>query len=1050
MRKLAGIVAIAVAVRLATGISPVLAASVIGALAVAAAVYGLCSHRRLQLRSWAESWGVLSLGLVAVVIAAAMEGVGHAPTLSPAALPLALTLGGDALAVAGLCLLIHWRMPGRASEALTTSVVSAMALWFALLTLVVVPGHGWHPGTQIPSMAVPALEFVMVALTGSLMSMTEKHPVAYRYLLAGFACLFVGHAVSSALFLAGRTSSPVPLDAVALWGACLWGASVLHPSQRDAFEPVPLRSGRPSWPHVVLLLAATLIVPGTLVLQSVLGLPSHKQIVVLGSALLPALVVGYLLHQVFARSAAEYRAQHDALTGVCNRVLFSDSLAASLIEAGRNDSGLALMFLDLDRFKSINDSLGHSVGNQLLQAVVKRLQACLRPRDTLARMGGDEFTILFPDIDSKEQAANLAERILGAFAEPFNVGGRLLPVQASIGVAVHPEDGDEADELFRHADTAMYQAKASGRNTYVVYDTAMSARARLRFALESSLRSALDQGRLTVHFQPKLRVSDGAMVGVEALARWSHPRLGMIPPWAFIPLAEETSLIASLGEWVLEMSCLEAKRWQERTGQRVSVAVNLSPRQFVRQSVVGMVADVLERTHFDPTLLELEVTEGVLMEHMEEAAASLSELRAMGIRCSIDDFGTGYSALTYLTDIPVDAIKIDPSFVRRIDSESGAAPIVGAVISLAHSLGLQVVAEGVETDAQLQFLQASGADYVQGYLFKPAVASDEIEALLRDRWPEVAEADDEESRQALRPEVYVLPSARLSSILTGVASDTGWSEEPDVADLEAVLAALQTGEDLPLAARQLALTPARMALGTLAGLASITGGLSAAGALPKVTQNFAAQVLHQATGLGVSPFEPPAPGAAPVTLAAVDAPVASHAGPGRAAGDASPAAEGVGPGSSVDASPVEAPPGGSTSTPATPGGTGAGGSGTPPAVGGPGGATGGSGGGSSGGGSSGGTTPGNSGNAPGHGGSSPGAGGGTSGGSTGGSGGGSGGQCSPGSSGDAPGHKSTSSTVPCGPGGPGAGANSSGGSAGSGSSGSNSSGNSASAPGHGK
>ncbi|HLX88675.1 MAG TPA: diguanylate cyclase, partial [Acidimicrobiales bacterium] len=351
MRKLAGIAAIAGAIRLATGISAVLAAAIIGGVAVAAAAYGLWTHRRFQLRSWLTSWGVLSLGLVAVVAGAAMEGVGHTPRLAQAVPALVLTLVGDALAIAGLCLLIHWRMPGRASAAFTTAVVSALALWFALLSLVVVPGHGWHPGSQLPSMAVPALEFVMVALTGSLMAMSEKHPVAYRYLMAGFSCLFVCHAVNSALFLAGRSSSPVPLDALSLWGACLWGGSVLHPSQRVSFEPVPLRSGRPTWPHVVLLLAATLVVPGTLLLQSVLGLPSNKSVALIGSALLPALVVGYLLHQVFARSAAEYRAQHDALTGVCNRVLFSDSLSASLIDAGRNDRGLAVMFLDLDRFK---------------------------------------------------------------------------------------------------------------------------------------------------------------------------------------------------------------------------------------------------------------------------------------------------------------------------------------------------------------------------------------------------------------------------------------------------------------------------------------------------------------------------------------------------------------------------------------------------------------------------------------------------------------------------------------------------------------------------
>ncbi|HAM01022.1 MAG TPA: hypothetical protein DCQ30_02155, partial [Acidimicrobiaceae bacterium] len=842
------------AIRLAMGVDPALAAGLVGGLVLVATVYGLWTNGRVQLRSWLVSWGVIAAGLLGVVGGAVLAALAHTPHATQSVGPEALTIGGDVLAMAGLCLLIHRRMPGRSSEALTTAVVAVVAVWFALLTLVVVPAHGWHPGVQILPMASPACDFVLLWLTGTLMSMTEKHPAGYRYLLLGFACLFVSHAVGAALYIGVHGTSPVPLDAVALWGACLWACAVLHPSQRAALEPVPIRTARPSWAHVALLMAATFVVPGVLGVQLLLGIPLKPATLVLGSALLPALVTMHLLHQVFARSAAEYRAQHDALTGVCNRVLFNDRLALSLIESARTGRGLALMFIDLDRFKSINDSLGHAIGNHLLQAVVSRLQAALRPRDTLARMGGDEFTILFDEIEGKEQAANLAERMLQVFSEPFSVSGRLLPVQASIGVAVAPGDGQDVDTLFKHADTAMYQAKAAGRNTYVVYDTTMSVKARLRFALESSLRSALEQGRLTVHYQPKLAAADGTMVGVEALARWQHPRLGMIPPWAFIPLAEETSLIASLGEWVLETACLQAKQWERWTSAPLSVAVNLSPRQFVRQSVVRMVEDVLERTQFDPRLLELEVTESVLMEHMDEAAASLSELRAMGIRCAIDDFGTGYSALTYLTEIPVDAIKIDPSFVRRIDSESGAAPIVGAVIELAHTLKLAVVAEGVETDAQFQFLRSHGCDYVQGYRFSPALAADDLEALLRGDLPFITEAGSIAPGELNAASGSLLPAGRLTSILSGVPTNGAWMSNPESGDVEAVIAALQLEEGVPLGVvRPFGLTSARMAVGTLAGLASLTGGLSVAGVLPKATQSIAAQILNQATGLGLAP-----------------------------------------------------------------------------------------------------------------------------------------------------------------------------------------------------
>jgi len=326
--------------------------------------------------------------------------------------------------------------------------------------------------------------------------------------------MFAARAASASLVFDGRLSSPVPLDAVLLWGACLWACAMLHPSHRQALDPAPGRTSRPGWVLVGLMVVGALTGPGVLVAASVLHARTNTALLDAGAVLLPVLVTVALLHQVFERSAAEHRAQHDALTGVCNATLFYDTLEAALADARRSRDGLAVMFLDLDRFKSINDSLGHTVGNQLLQAVVQRLQSRLRPRDTLARMGGDEFTILFPEVRSADDPRALAERILGAFSEPFHVGGKLLSLQTSIGIAVHPAHGEDGETLFKNADIAMYQAKAAGRNTYCFFDPAMSSRAELHFALEASLRQALDRGRLAVHYQPKISTATGQLMGV--------------------------------------------------------------------------------------------------------------------------------------------------------------------------------------------------------------------------------------------------------------------------------------------------------------------------------------------------------------------------------------------------------------------------------------------------------------------------------------------------------------------------------------------------------
>ena len=885
MRALLAIIAIAGAIRLASALSPVSTGVVVAALAIAAAGYGLVHHARSQWRWWAVSWGLVGLGLLGNLASLLAEDL-HPGTLgAPAALALALALAGDAAAAAGMLLLIHERAGGEALESLAWSTVATAALAFPLLVLVWVPALGWHPARDV-TVGAPALgALVVVLLSASVLSIGGRRPSANGYLFAGAALIFAARAASAALALDGRLSSPVPLDAVLLWGACLWACAMLHPSHRHALDPGAPRSSRPGWVLVGLMVIGALTGPGVVVAASVLHARTDAALLDAGAVLLPVLVTVSLLHQVFQRSAAEHRAQHDPLTGVCNQTLFNDKLEAALVDARRSRSGLVVMFLDLDRFKGINDSLGHAVGNQLLQAVVQRLQSRLRPRDTLARMGGDEFTILFPEVQSPDEPHALAERVLGAFSEPFHVGGKLLALQTSIGIALHPADGDDGETLFKNADIAMYQAKAAGRNTYCVFDPAMSSRAELHFALETSLRQALDRGRLAVHYQPKISTLTGQVLGVEALARWEHPRLGFIPPSTFVPIAEETNLIGTLGEWVLEAACAQARRWQDGGLPHLTVSVNLSPRQFVSNSVAQLVGDVLHRTGLDPSALELEVTESVLVEHMEATAASLAELRAMGVRCSIDDFGTGYSALTYLAEMPVDAIKIDPTFVRRIDDEDRTAPIVGAVIALAHSLGLEVVAEGVETLAQLRFLQDEGCDQVQGYLFSPPVPPEEIVALVSGPGPLGA------CSELLRPRVsagsLVLPSDRIARVLASLSHAGAVAKLSSRDDLLSVLGALQADQALSAPAGSTHTLAARVALGSLIGLVSLTGGLGAAGALPPAAQQLTGEILHQTLGVTLPSLPRGISEAAPAASAAPP----SEAAPGPLSG--SPASGGA-------------------------------------------------------------------------------------------------------------------------------------------------------------
>ncbi len=435
------------------------------------------------------------------------------------------------------------------------------------------------------------------------------------------------------------------------------------------------------------------------------------------------------------RKASEARiaflAQHDPLTGLPNRALLHDRLDQTLAHAHRHGTRIALMFLDLDRFKTINDSLGHMMGDRLLQGVAQRLISCIRETDTVSRQGGDEFLIVLTDVEVPDDAARVAEKILDLLHPPFDIDGQQLGTSFSIGIALYPEDGDSVEVLMKNADTAMYHAKESGRNTYRFFDEVMNVNALERLHLENGLRKALENDEFQLYYQPQVELASGRIIGTEALLRWFSGVMGGVSPARFIPLAEECGLIVPIGEWVLQAACRQARAWQDAGLPPVPVAVNLSALQFRRSDIVATVAQALCNSRLDGRWLELELTESLLMQSGPDVAATLERLKALGVRLSIDDFGTGYSSLAYLKRFPVDQLKIDQSFVRDVTGNPDDAAIVRAIIQLGQSLRLEVIAEGTETPEQMDFLRREGCSAAQGYLFSPPLPPDAVAELLR-------------------------------------------------------------------------------------------------------------------------------------------------------------------------------------------------------------------------------------------------------------------------------------------------------------------------------
>ena len=404
-----------------------------------------------------------------------------------------------------------------------------------------------------------------------------------------------------------------------------------------------------------------------------------------------------------------------------------------MARADRNKKKLALLLLDMDRFKEVNDTLGHDVGDRLLQAVADRLQQCLREMDSVARLGGDEFTIILENIADAESASAVAKKVSAAFQAPLILQERELFATASIGITFYPGDAQDADALLKNADIAMYHAKRQGGGTFQLYTAQMYTQAVRQRTLEGHLRSALTKGELTLHYQPQIEIRSGTIVGVEALLRWRNHELGQVAPAQFIPLAEETGLIIPIGEWVLQTACAQNKAWQAAGLPPLMVAVNLSARQFRQKNFLQAVLRILQITGLDPRYLELEITESIIMESAEEAIDMLQQLNALGVQVSVDDFGTGYSSLAYLKRFAVDRLKIDQSFVRDISTDLDDAAIVTAIIAMAHALQLKVTAEGVETKEQLSFLRSLNCDDYQGYYRSYPIPADEITKLLREQ-----------------------------------------------------------------------------------------------------------------------------------------------------------------------------------------------------------------------------------------------------------------------------------------------------------------------------
>ncbi len=700
---------------------------VVGLLAVAGILAGVRLHRRPPADGRLDPWLLIAAGVA--VQALSRAGAGQSGGSSASWLTL-VALVSYPLLTAGLLRLVSGRLPDRGADVLVQAGLAATLFGLLLWTAIAPERHqaGVPTLVAVLSIALPALDLLLLTLAMRLVVLPGERFFVYRAIALATGYLLGAH-TADALRTVSAWQFSVDIVSVLLVGSFVfWTLAALDPSRREVLEPLTGDPPAFSSGHFVLIQLAMLAPPTVIVLQQQRQAPIPVA-TALGLSVLSLVLAAYLGSLLWQRSSIERRAHHDGLTGLPNRELFADRLNRALAHARRNDLPVAVMFVDLDRFKAVNDSFGHRAGDEVLCQAAARLLSCVREEDTVARLGGDEFALLMPHITGIDGAVRIAERLLAAFGTPMVVAAGQVMITPSIGISLYPQDGTDLEHLVEGADAAMYRAKDRGRNTYEIFSPALRTQAHDRLALEAALHHALEHDELVLHYQPKVDLRTGAITGAEALVRWNHPERGLLLPGHFIPAAEQSGQVVALGEFVIAAACEQLQAWRAQGLPPLNVSVNISARQ-LRHGLVDFVAGALRLTGLDPRCLELELTESAALESFDLTVAELQALRALGVACSIDDFGTGYSSLAYLSRLPIDGLKIDRSFIHAM---SGAAdPIVTAIVALGQSLGLKVTAEGVETADQLRYLVARGCDEVQGFLFSKPVPAPEFIRLVVD------------------------------------------------------------------------------------------------------------------------------------------------------------------------------------------------------------------------------------------------------------------------------------------------------------------------------
>ncbi|CAD9224356.1 Integral membrane sensor protein [Burkholderia cenocepacia] len=646
---------------------------------------GRAAHWWLAGGACAMGLGIWSMHFIGMLAFRLPITLGYDPLITLLSLLIAIASSAFALWLVSLGELPWARLGG---GALLMGVGIAGMHYTGMAAMRMTPGIQYIPSLFILSVVVA------IAASGAALWIAfnlRRHSSRVRFFRIG-AAIVMGIAIVG-MHYTGMAAAQFPLGSIC-------GAA------RDGVEP--------GWLAMVVIVV-TLAVLAIALIVSVLDLRLESRTSVLAMSLAEA------------NRELTYLALHDNLTKLPNRVLLEDRLEQAIGNADRKKSSFALMFLDLDGFKAVNDAYGHHIGDLLLVDAAERIASAMRSQDTLARLGGDEF-VLVAATEEPADAATVADRLLAIVQQPFQVAGHELRVSASIGIAMYPGNGDDQHDLLVNADAAMYHAKAQGRNAYCFFEASMNANVHEQLQLLRDLRSALERRELVLHYQPKFEAPDGPAIGVEALVRWTHPTRGLIPPDQFIPLAEKTGLIVPIGEWVLDEACRQMRIWRDSGRIGWTMAVNLSPLQFRHPSLVQVVRETLQRYALEPRFLTLEVTESTAMHDADASLRILQQLHDMGVRISIDDFGTGYSSLLYLKRLPASELKIDRGFVRDLARDTEDAAIVSAIVALGRTLNLKIVAEGVETEAQQQFLTRLGCDSLQGFLLgRPAPADQFID-----------------------------------------------------------------------------------------------------------------------------------------------------------------------------------------------------------------------------------------------------------------------------------------------------------------------------------